>query len=59
MNYYIEIYEDLGNAWRWRLVASNGRIVADSAEAYVNKFNARRSAKRLVELGLQASIVEK
>ena len=25
--------------WRWRLVASNGEIIADSAEGYVSKFD--------------------
>jgi uncharacterized protein len=30
---------------RWRLVASNGRIVADSGEAYKTEGNARRALK--------------
>ncbi|SDW79177.1 YegP family protein [Litoreibacter albidus] len=35
MNYYI--YKDTIGDWRWNLKASNGRIVADSAEGYRNK----------------------
>lgn len=31
------VFRDRSNHWRWRLVASNGKIIADSAEGYVNK----------------------
>ena len=34
---YFEVYRDTINNWRWRLWSSNGRIIADSAEGYVNK----------------------
>ena len=27
-------YRDLQRMWRWRLVAKNGRIIADSGEGY-------------------------
>jgi uncharacterized protein YegP (UPF0339 family) len=30
-------YKDNKGEWRWRLKASNGRILADSAEGYKNK----------------------
>lgn len=39
MNYYY-LYRDRNNQWRWRYVASNGRTIADSAEAYWNKADA-------------------
>lgn len=32
-----EIYQDNRQEYRWRLRATNGRIIADSAEGYVNK----------------------
>ena len=32
-----EIFKDDVGEWRWRLVARNGRIVADSGEGYKNK----------------------
>ena len=35
MAYYI--YRDARNEWRWRLLAANHRIIADSGEGYVNK----------------------
>ena len=38
-----EIYRSgdslLSLQWRWRLVAANGEVVADSAEGYVRKFD--------------------
>jgi uncharacterized protein YegP (UPF0339 family) len=35
--YIGEIYRDAGGEYRWRVRASNGRIVADSAEGYENR----------------------
>src|SRR6185295_14230134 len=35
MTYYY--YQDASGEWRWRLKASNGRILADSGEGYKNK----------------------
>ena len=29
-----EYYKDRKDEWRWRLIASNGRIIADSGEGY-------------------------
>lgn len=34
---YYQVYKDGAGYWRWRYMASNGRIIADSAEGYVNK----------------------
>ena len=33
----IEIYVDKRDEWRWRLKATNGRILADSGEGYKRK----------------------
>jgi uncharacterized protein YegP (UPF0339 family) len=35
MVYYV--YKGRDSQWRWRLVAGNGRIIADSSEGYWNK----------------------
>ena len=35
MAYYV--YRDANNQWRWRLVAANNRIIANSGEGYFNK----------------------
>lgn len=32
-----EKYVDGQGYWRWRLLASNGRIIADSGEGYVHE----------------------
>lgn len=42
------IYRDTEGDWRWRLVAANGRIIADSAEGYATRFGAVRAARSLV-----------
>lgn len=31
------IYRDANNQWRWRLIAVNNRIIANSGEGYFNK----------------------
>lgn len=41
------IYEDRRYEWRWRLVASNGRIIADSGEGYTRRHDAIHSVYRL------------
>ena len=32
-----QVYKDKAGYWRWRYIAANNRIVADSAEAYHNQ----------------------
>ena len=41
-NAVFELYEDNAGEWRWRLVASNGNIIADSGEGYSTKQGAQR-----------------
>lgn len=43
----LEIYEDHAGLHRWRLVARNGRIIADSGEGYCSPSNARRAFARV------------
>ncbi|MCP5370447.1 MAG: DUF1508 domain-containing protein [Hyphomicrobiales bacterium] len=31
------VYQDTSSYWRWRLLAANNRIIADSGESYFNK----------------------
>lgn len=35
MKYHV--YKDMSLQWRWRLIAANGRIIADSGESYIHK----------------------
>jgi uncharacterized protein YegP (UPF0339 family) len=34
-----EVYKDRAGEWRWRLIASNGRTIADSGEGYEKKYD--------------------
>ena len=46
-----QVYEDNAGEWRWRLIASNGNIIADSGEGYQSKQGVKRgieSVKRSV-----------
>jgi uncharacterized protein YegP (UPF0339 family) len=52
----IEIYQDKGMEWRWRMVAANGNTVADSGEGYSSKGNARRAARKFKWAAFMASI---
>jgi uncharacterized protein YegP (UPF0339 family) len=41
-----QIYRDASREWRWRLVARNGKTIADSAESYKTGSGAYRAAER-------------
>jgi uncharacterized protein YegP (UPF0339 family) len=43
-----EIYRDKKNEWRWRYIASNGRIMADSGEGYKNLRTLELSINKMV-----------
>lgn len=52
MSSRFEVYRDEAGEWRWRLVHSNGNILADSGEGYVRKrdaLNGVESVKRDAE----------
>lgn len=40
-----ELYKDKAGEWRWRLVAKNGKTIADSGEGYNGPGNVRRALK--------------
>lgn len=40
------VYQDKAGAWRWKRIAGNGEIIADSAEAYTRMADAERAASR-------------
>jgi len=42
----VEIYRDEAGEWRWKRLAANGEIVADSGEGYVNKQDCEDGAAR-------------
>lgn len=46
-NYRLEFYEDEAGEFRWRLVASNGNIVAVSGEGYKNRNDCKDIADQI------------
>jgi hypothetical protein len=44
---FIEFYTDKAGEHRWRVVASNGKIVADSGEGYINFSDCTDMARKL------------
>ena len=46
----LELYRDAGRDWRWRLKASNGRILADSGEGYCRRAAACKALARVREI---------
>jgi uncharacterized protein YegP (UPF0339 family) len=45
--YRIHIYKDKKNMWRWRFLAPNDRVIADSGEGYTLLSNCKAAVKRL------------
>ena len=43
----LQIYRDARREWRWRLKASNGRIMADSGEGYRRRASVRKAVERV------------
>lgn len=54
----IKVYRDAADEYRWRLVGSNGRIIADSAEGYASKYNCEQAVRRFRDAASTAIIVE-
>lgn len=53
----IEIYKDFIGEWRWRLKASNGKIIAHG-ESYKKKLTMLSVIKELTYKGFYPKIVE-
>lgn len=45
-----DLFADSNGAWRWRLLAKNGRIIADSAGSYDSRLDARRAIATVQQL---------
>ena len=48
------VYQDAAGGWRWRLVAANGHIVADSGESYTRHEDAVRAARMVADAAAAA-----
>lgn len=54
-----ELFVDRTEEWRWRLVAVNGEIIADSAEGYASKQGAKRGIQSVKRVANDAPVVER
>lgn len=54
-----EIYKDARGEFRWRLKASNGRIVADSGEGYKNKADCEHGIGLIKNGAASATTIDK
>lgn len=50
------IFRDNAGEWRWRLVAANGNIIADSGEGYASKQGVRRGIESVKRNAPQADV---
>jgi uncharacterized protein YegP (UPF0339 family) len=53
-----ELYKDAKGEFRWRLVASNGQMIANGGEAYKSKASAKAGIESVKEIAPAAEIVE-
>ncbi|MEF8800816.1 MAG: HVO_2922 family protein [Halolamina sp.] len=57
-NATFEMFKDSGGQWRWRLVHTNGNIVADSGEGYATKQKAKQGIESVKDNAPGADVVE-
>jgi uncharacterized protein YegP (UPF0339 family) len=55
---HFELFVDAADEWRWRLVASNGNIIADSGEGYSSKQGAKRGIESVKRVAADAEVRE-
>lgn len=53
------MYKDGADEWRWRFLASNGEVIADSGEGYKNKADCRHGIQLVKDEAPDAPIREK
>jgi len=53
-----EVYEDRGGDYRWRLVASNGELIADSGQGYSRKSRAEDAVERVTDYAPEADTLD-
>lgn len=57
--YKFEIYQDAMNEWRFRILAPNGRIVADGGEGYKTEAKCLKNINNLQKKLSTANVVYK
>ncbi len=53
-----DVYPDRKGEFRWRLVAGNGRVIADSGEGYTRRASAEKGARRTAWAIAEAETVQ-
>lgn len=54
-----ELYKDAKGEFRWRLIASNGQMIANSGEGYKSKENAKNGIDSVKKNAASATIEDK
>lgn len=55
--YRLQYYQSDNSLWYWRILSSNGKIVADGSEGYANKANLLRAVKKLKVFNLDYILI--
>lgn len=55
--YRLQYYQSDNSLWYWRLLSSNGKIVADGSEGYANTANLLRAVKKLKVFNLDYILI--
>ena len=53
-----ELFVDSSDQWRWRLVHTNGNIIADGGEGYASRQKCKQGIKSVKQNAPDADIVE-
>ena len=54
----IKPYEGEDGQWYWRLIAKNGQTVMIGGQGFDSRWNAKRAAKRIIDIAAEAEYVE-
>lgn len=49
MTWKCEFYQDKRKKWRWRVLAANKNIIAESGQGYRRRIDAERMAQRVLD----------
>ena len=52
------VFKDVAGEWRWRLVATNGNIIATSGEGYKNRSHAVGMITRIIDIEQETVSIE-
>ncbi|MFQ3475976.1 YegP family protein [Halonotius sp. F2-221B] len=53
-----ELFVDSADQWRWRLVHTNGNIIADSGEGYASRQKCKQGIESVKQNAPEAELVD-